>query len=59
MVKHFNIVYNGTETNHYAKVKYLGCLLDESVCGESMALNVIDKVSLRLKFLQRQNWFFF
>ena len=57
MVKHFNIVYNGTEIKHYVKLKHLGCLLDQSVCAGSMALNVIDKGSLRLKFLQRQNRF--
>ena len=52
MVKHFNIVYNGTEIKYYAKVKYIGCLLDQSVCGESMALNVIDKITLRLKYTE-------
>ena len=29
----------------HAKVKYLGCILDERLSGESMALNVIDKVN--------------
>ena len=57
MMKHFNIVYNGTEIKHYVTVKYLGCLLDQSVCAGSMALNLIDKGSLSLKFLQRQNRF--
>ena len=37
-----NIVYNGTEIKQYEKVKYLGCILDQSLSGESMALNVID-----------------
>ena len=40
-----------------AKVKYLGCILDESLSGDSMALNVIDKKNSRLKFLHRQNRF--
>ena len=39
------------------KVKYLGCILDESLSGDSMALNVIDKKNSRLKFLHRQNRF--
>ena len=40
-----------------AKVKYLGCILDESFSGELMALNIIDKINSCLKFLQRQNRF--
>ena len=53
-LKSLNIVYNSTETKQHAKVKYLGCILDES---ESMALIVIDKINSHLKFLHRQNWF--
>ena len=55
--KSLNIVYNGIEIRQHAKVKYLGCILDESLSGESMALNVIDKINSRLKFLHRQNRF--
>ena len=55
--KSLNIVYNGIEIKQHAKVKYLGCILNESVSGESMALNVIDKINSRLKFLQKQNRF--
>ena len=32
-------------------------VLDESLSGESMALNLIDKINSRLKFLHRQNCF--
>ena len=56
--KALNIVYNGTEIKQYEKVKYLGCILDQNLSGELMALNVIDKVNSRLKFLHRQNRFF-
>ena len=55
--KSLNIAYNSIEIKQHVKVKYLGCILDESLSGESMALNVIDKINLRLKFLQRQNRF--
>ena len=55
--KALNIVYNGIEIKQYEKVKYLGCVLDQSLSGESMALNVIDKVNSRLEFLHRQNHF--
>ena len=43
--KSLNIVYNGIEIKQHAKVKYLGCILDKSLSGESMALNVIDKIN--------------
>ena len=56
--KSLNIVYNGIEIKQHAKVKCLGCILDESLSGESMALNVADKINSRLKFLHRQNRFF-
>ena len=36
-------MYNGTEIKQYEKVKYLGCTFHQSLSGESMALNVIDK----------------
>ena len=55
--KALNIVYNGTEIKQYEKIKYLGYILDQNLSGESMALNVIDKVNSCLKFLHRQNHF--
>ena len=55
--KALNIVYNAPEIKQYGKVIYLGCILDQSLSGESMGLNVIDKVNSRLKFLHRQNRF--
>ena len=55
--KALSIVYHGTEIKQYEKVKYLGCILDQNLSGESTALNVIDKVNSCLKFLHRQNRF--
>ena len=55
--KALNSVYNGPEVKQYEKVKYLGCILDQNLSGESVGLNVIDKVNSRLKFLHRQNHF--
>ena len=52
MLRPLYIVHNGIKIKQYVKVKYLGCILDQSLSGESIALNVIDKVNLRLKFLQ-------
>ena len=53
--KSLNIVYNGIEIKQHAKVKYLQCILDESLSGESMALKIIDKINSLVKFLHRQN----
>ena len=50
-------MYNGIEIMQHEKVKYLGRVLDQSLSGESVALNVIDKVNSLLKFLHRQNRF--
>ena len=55
--KSLNIVNNGIEIKQHAKVKYLGCILDESLFGESMALNVIDKINSCLQFLYREHHF--
>ena len=38
-----NIMYNGIEIKQYSKVAYLGCLLDEAMSGESMALKTSKK----------------
>ena len=50
------IVHDQTEEFLSTK-KILGCILDESLSGKSMALNVIDKINSRIKFLHRQNRF--
>ena len=50
-------MYNGTEMKQYEKGCILDCILDQSLSGESTALNVIYKENSRLKFLHRQNRF--
>ena len=45
-----NIMYNGIEIKQYSKVTYLGCLLDETMSGKSMALKTIKKINQKLKF---------
>ena len=52
-----NIMYNGIEIKKYSRVTYLGCLLDETVSGESMALRTTKKINQKLKFLHKKNWF--
>ena len=52
-----NIVHGNVKIKQYTKVTYLGCILDESLSGESMALHVLHKINSRLRFLYRQNRF--
>ena len=52
-----NIVYGNVKIKQYTKVTYLGCILDGSLSGESMALHVLHKINSRLRFLYRQNRF--
>ena len=48
-----NITYNNINIKQHSSVSYLGCILNESLSGEQMALNVINTVNARLKFLYR------
>ena len=52
-----NIVYGNVKIKQYTKVTYLGCILDESLSGESMVLHVLNKINSRLRFLYIQNRF--
>jgi len=52
-----NIQYKDIKIKQYSKVTYLGCILDKTRSGESVATHVINKVNCRLKFLYRQNRF--
>ena len=48
-----NIKYNNIDIKQYSNVCYLGCILDETLSGEPMALKVISKINTRLRFLYR------
>jgi len=50
-VDKLNISYGDIKIKQYSKVTYLGCILDESLSEESMALNVLPKLNSWLKFL--------
>jgi len=52
-----DISLGNIEIKQHSKVSYLGCILDENLKGESMALNVIKKINMRLMFLYRKNKF--
>ena len=47
--------YKNIQIKQHSKVTYLGCILDEAMSEESMALKVINKINSRLKFLHRKN----
>ena len=36
------------------QLTYPGCVLDESISGEPMAIKVVNKISRKLKFLHRK-----
>ena len=44
-IKNLNIKYGDIQIKQHSKVKYLGCLMDETMSGEAMALNVIHKIN--------------
>ena len=53
-----NISYGSLKIKQYhLEVTYLGCILDESLSGESMVLNVVSKINTHLKFLYQKNIF--
>ena len=52
-----NIIYKNKKIKKLPEVTYLGCLLDETMSGESMPLKVINKINSRLKFLHRKKKF--
>ena len=56
-IKNLRIKYGHIQIKQQSKVKYLGCLLDETMSGEAMALNVVNKINNKLKFLYRKNSF--
>ena len=56
-VPKLKITYKNMQIKQHSKVTYLGCILDETMSGESMALKVINKINSRLKFLHRKNKF--
>ena len=56
-VKKLNIKYEDIQIKQHSKVKYLGCMLDETMSGDTMALSVISKINNKLKCVYRKNRF--
>ena len=56
-IRQLNIKYKVINIKQHSEVTYLGCVLDETMSGEPMALKVINKINGKLKFLYRKNRF--
>ena len=54
-IKKLHIKYGDIQIKQYLKVRYLRCLLDETLSGDAMRLNVVNKISNKLKFLYHKN----
>ena len=39
------------QIKQHSKVKYLGCLMDETMSGDAMAINFIHNINNKLRFL--------
>ena len=50
-----NITCKKIQIKQHSKVTYLGCILDETMPGESMAVKVINKINSRINFLYKEN----
>ena len=58
-IKKLNIKCGDMQIKQHFKVKYLGCLMDETMSGETTPLNVIYKINHKLKFIYCKKKFFF
>ena len=56
-IKKLNIKYQDIEIKQHSQVTYLGCVMDETMSGEPMALKVINQINEKLKFLYRKSSF--
>ena len=56
-LRKLNISYGSLKIKQYSEVTSLSCILDESLSGESVTLNVVSKMNTRLKVLYRKNKF--
>ena len=54
-VPKLKINYKNMQIKQHSKVTYIGCILNEAVSGDSMALILINEINSRLKFLHRKN----
>ena len=58
-VTSLEIKYGEIHIKQYYTVTYLGCLLDQTLSGESMTSKVTNKITSRLRFLYRKSRFLY
>ena len=58
-VPKLKINYKNIQIKQHSKVTYLGCILDQIMTEESMALKVINKINSGLNFLHRKKHVFY
>ena len=51
------IKYGDIQIKQQSKVKYLVCVLDETMSGEAMVFNVVNRFNNKLKILYCKNSF--
>ena len=56
LVEELDIRCKDIKIKQHKHVNYLGCMLHESVSGETMVLGVIENNNYWLKFLYQKNW---
>ena len=52
-----NLKYKNIKIKEHLQVTYLGCVLDETLSEEFMALKALNKLNQKLKFIYRKNKF--
>ena len=56
-IRQLNIKYKDINIKQHSEVTYFGCVVEEMMSGEPMALKVITKINGKLKFRYRKNRF--
>ena len=51
-IQNFNIKHGDIQIKQHFKVKYLGCLLDETMSGQAMTLNIANKTIIKSQCCQ-------
>ena len=52
-----NILYGSLKIKQYLEITYLSCILDKSLSGESVALNVVSKINMPKISLSKKQTF--
>ena len=56
-IRQLNIKYKDINIKEHLEVTFLGCVIDETMSVEPMALKVTNKINAKLKFRYRKNRF--